>query len=407
LIDKVFSMAMRFVFVVPPLAGHVNPTLGLGAELIKRGHAVAWISLDETLEKVLPAGGRLLLVREEGGEGHRDKISQKNVYGVESIRYLYDDVLIPLNRYMASGVEDWIDWFRPDVVVNDHQLFAGAVVAWKRGIPYATSVTAPAAVKMMEDLPGVHEWEVQRIVALQQELGVGGGRCIACSEQMALLFTSREFFGEMSLSPAYQFVGPVIRPPLPGSSFDWDKFRQMEGRPRILVSIGTTFDHGQQLDFLRKVVDAFGGESLWVVLVSDESLFDGWPENFLVQRRIPQLELLPHLDAVVCHGGHNTVCETLTFGLPLVVLPIAYDQSHVASRVVAAGCGIRLNFKRFRCADLRQAVWEVLREPKYRYAAGRISASFREAGGVARAADLLEGMKDKASTGAIREKMIQ
>lgn len=390
-------MVMKFAFVVPPLAGHVNPTLGLGAELIQRGHEVAWISLDEKLEDLLPAGGRLLLVREEGGEDHREKISQKNVSGVESIRFLYDDVLIPLNRHMSAGVEDWIDWFRPDVIVNDHQLFAGAVVAWKRGIPYATSVTAPAAVKMMEDLPGVHEWEAQRIVALQQELGIEGDRCIACSEQMALLFTSREFFGEMALPAAYQFVGPVVRRPVAGGVFDWDLFRRMEGRPRILVSIGTTFDHSQQLDFLRKVVTAFEGEPLSVILVSDESLLEEWPANFLVQRRIPQLELLQHLDAVVCHGGHNTVCETLTFGLPLVVLPIAYDQSHVASRVVAAESGVRLNFKRFRPADLRAAVWEILGERKYRDAAERIGASFREAGGVGRAADLLEGMSPETN----------
>jgi len=385
-------MAMKFAFVVPPLAGHVNPTLGLGAELIQRGHEVAWISLDETLEKLLPEKGRLLLIKEKGGEEHRDKISQKNVYGVESIRFLYDDVLIPLNRHMSAGIESWVDWFRPDVIVNDHQLFAGAVAAWKKGIPYATSVTAPAAVKMMEDLPGVHEWEVQRIVALQQELGIKGDRSIACSEQMALLFTSREFFGEMELPPAYQFVGPVVRRPVAGGVFDWELLRRMEGKPKILISIGTTFDHSQQLDFFRKVVAAFGEESLSVILVSDESLLEAWPENFLVQRRIPQLELLQHLDAVVCHGGHNTVCETLTHGLPLVVLPIAYDQSHVASRVVAAESGVRLNFKRFKPADLRDAVWDILREGKYRDAAGRIGASFRAAGGVGRAANLLENL---------------
>jgi UDP:flavonoid glycosyltransferase YjiC (YdhE family) len=67
-----------------------------------------------------------------------------------------------------------------------------------------------------------------------------------------------------------------------------------------------------------------------------------------LQRQVPQLELLPHLDAVVCHGGHNTVCETLMNGLPMVVIPIAYDQSHVAGRVFRVGAGERLNFNRFK-----------------------------------------------------------
>lgn len=392
---------MKFVFVVPPLAGHVNPTLGVGAELLRRGHSVAWISLDPALEGMLPVGGRLLLVHEEG---HKDSISRKNVYGVESIRYLYDEVLIPLNRHMRASIEDWVDWFCPDVIVNDHQLFAGAFVAHERGIPYATSVTAPAAVKMQEDLPGVHEWEVQKVVSLQRELGIMTEKCLACSDTLAFLYTTREFFGEMALPVGHRFVGPVIRRPASVQHFDWDRFNGMEGRPRILVSIGTTFDHShsQQVDFLRKVVAAFSGADLGVVLISDENLLESWPENFLVQRRVPQLELLPKLDMVVCHGGHNTVCETLLSGLPMVVLPIAYDQSHVASRVVATESGIRLNFKRFKPDDLRESVWTVLTDGRYREAARRIGESFGAAGGAELAADLLEAMKIREEAGVIQ-----
>ena len=40
----------KFAFIVPPLTGHVNPTLSIGATLLERGHEVAWISLDPTLE---------------------------------------------------------------------------------------------------------------------------------------------------------------------------------------------------------------------------------------------------------------------------------------------------------------------------------------------------------------------
>ncbi|MEF9479316.1 hypothetical protein OWR28_17625 [Chryseobacterium sp. 1B4] len=44
----------KFAFIVPPLTGHVNPTLSIGAALLERGHEVAWISLDPTLEAKLP-----------------------------------------------------------------------------------------------------------------------------------------------------------------------------------------------------------------------------------------------------------------------------------------------------------------------------------------------------------------
>lgn len=384
----------RFAFIVPPLTGHVNPTLSLGAELLQRGHEVGWISLDASLENRLPKGGTLLLVKydqndteKRDSEQYLDQITKKNVSGIESIKFLYEEVLIPLNRFMFEGIVTLLDFFRPDVIINDHQLFSGAIAAYKKQIPYATSVTAPAAVKMMEDLPGVHEWEIKQIVSLQQELGIPDDKAIVCSDALTMIFTSKDFFGDMSLPSGYKFIGPVIQHRANATSFSWEKFG---ADPRILVSIGTTFDHTYKKEFFQKVIDALGNEPISVVVVSDPALFEEWPENFIVQERVPQLELLPHLDAVVCHGGHNTVCESLSHGLPLVVIPIAYDQSHVAGRVIQAESGIRLNYRRFKAAHLHNAVWEIIRNPSYKAAASRIQQSFEQSGGATTAANLLE-----------------
>ncbi|MHA4809435.1 nucleotide disphospho-sugar-binding domain-containing protein [Flavitalea flava] len=395
----------RFVFIVPPFAGHVNPTLSLGAELIGRGHEVGWISLDAALKDQLPSGGRLLLVRyeqddhgiEEGRKNQHGKnehfltiLKERNVIGIESIKFLYEEVLIPLSRYMAPGIETWLEKFKPDLVINDHQLFAGAIAAFKRNIPYATSVTAPAALKIMEELPRVHEWEVNKIKSIQYELGIQGDQSIICSSLLTLVFTSRLFFGEMSLPACYQFAGPVIGHRSFASTFDWSAFHAMGNRPKVLVSIGTTFDPVNKKTFFARVREALGNEPVSVIVVTDPSLFEEWPENFLVREKIPQIELLPYLDGVVCHGGHNTVSEALMHGLPIVVIPIAYDQSHVAGRVAQSGSGIRLNFSRFRSTQLNEAIKEILFKDQYRSAARRIQLSFEEAGGAVKAAELLE-----------------
>src|SRR3954466_2208562 len=101
----------RFAFIVPPLTGHVNPTLSLGAELLQRGHEVGWISLDASLENRLPHGGILLLVQydqndteKKDNQQYLDQITKKNVSGIESIKFLYEEVLIPLNRFMFEGI---------------------------------------------------------------------------------------------------------------------------------------------------------------------------------------------------------------------------------------------------------------------------------------------------------------
>ncbi len=114
------------------------------------------------------------------------------------------------------------------------------------------------------------------------------------------------------------------------------------------------------------------------------------PANVLVRPSIPQLQVLPHVDAVVSHGGYNTVCETLALGLPLVVAPIRDDQPIVAARVAAVGAGIQVRFARVHAPELGTAIASVLDDPTYRSAARRIGASFTAAGGAPAAADQLE-----------------
>jgi MGT family glycosyltransferase len=193
----------------------------------------------------------------------------------------------------------------------------------------------------------------------------------------------------MELPDNYRFPGPVIANRVADIPFDWEILKS-RSTPKILISIGTTFDHQFKKDFFSKVIEAFGEEEIFVIVVSDETLFESWPSNFLVQQRVPQLELLPHLDGVVCHAGHNTVSEALSNGLPLVVIPIAYDQSHVAGRVVSNGCGVRLNFNRFKAPHLKNAVNDILNDQGYRLAAQRIQSSFKEAGGTKTAAAWLD-----------------
>ena len=388
-----------FAFIVPPLAGHINPTLSVGAALLQRGHQVAWVSLDANLQKQLPAGGKLWHIhysitnaeKQEHGE-YLHIISKKNVYGIESVKFLYDEVLLPLNRYMYDGIVALLKLHQPDIVVTDHQVFAGAFAAAGLSIPYATSVTAPAAIKMMEDLPKVHEWEMAKIYGLQQELGLGGHPPLALSARRTLVFTSKAFFGEMALPGTFHFAGPVIQHRPFKVSFPWQKFHAAPHPKKILVSIGTTFDHAHKKAFFEKIMAAFADAPITVTVVSEPGLFESWPQNFIVQERVPQLELLPYLDAVICHGGQNTVGETLLHGLPLVVIPIAYDQSYVAGRVVQAGCGLRLNFNRFKPVHIKAALDNILNNHAFKEGAERMQRSFKEAGGTAGAAAALEEM---------------
>ena len=54
---------------------------------------------------------------------------------------------------------------------------------------------------------------------------------------------------------------------------------------------------------------------------------------------MPHDLVLPHIAAVICHGGLSTVTATLTAGVPLVCIPQGRDQPWNAAPVVAAGVG--------------------------------------------------------------------
>lgn len=134
-------MKGKFLFIVPPLTGHVNPTLGLGAELLKNKHDVAWISIDPQLEERIPNGGTFLLLDADISEADKEQIKneilelgKKAVYGLDSLKFLYDEVLVPMNMGMYEGVKKLIDAYKPDIIINDHQIFAAAVAAIQKNI---------------------------------------------------------------------------------------------------------------------------------------------------------------------------------------------------------------------------------------------------------------------------------
>ena len=391
----------KFLFIVPPLTGHINPTLSVGSELIKRGHTVAW-ACNETLQSgfetllrdKLPEGAEFLPIpdRMQAHEYEQMVTKSKSIKGLKSLKFLYEDFLIPMARSTKPGIDNIVDKYQPDVMINDQQAFAGAITAFQKNIPYASFCTTSAGV--LDPLKGfnkINQWEIDQILNLQKEFGVNVDEKLNSSTRLTVIFSSKKFVGEIYDFPShYKFVGPSISKRTDNTEFPWDRLHQA-GQKRILVSLGTVNQEIGQ-PFFKKILKAFEGKELLIIAVAPEDFFENIPENFIVQKRIPQLEVLKHVQAVVSHGGHNTVCESLANALPLVVAPIKDDQSRVASQVVAAGAGIRLRFLRFKPEEMYSAVMTLISNPLYRENAEKIKKSFLEAGGAPKAADYLEAL---------------
>ena len=60
----------RILFVVPPLTGHVNPTVSVGRALAARGHQVAWAAHPGAVGPLLPTDAELLPMPEHVDADH-------------------------------------------------------------------------------------------------------------------------------------------------------------------------------------------------------------------------------------------------------------------------------------------------------------------------------------------------
>jgi UDP:flavonoid glycosyltransferase YjiC (YdhE family) len=372
----------RFLFVTLPLTGHAHPALAVADALSARGHDVAWcgpeayfrplIGPDATL---FPTGTRLF--RDQAGQG------------IAALKSMWQRYIIPMARFILPAADRAILEYQPDVVVADQYALAGALAARRHGLPWATLVTgAMELTHPLAALPQVDAW----VGAQQASLGHDAGDLLF-SPYLVIAFTTSALTGGQPFPDHFALTGPAMleRP----GAFAWDLLDP--ARRKVLITVGTLAT-GLAADFYRRAAEAIAplGATVQAIIAGPPDLLPDPPGNVLVASRVPVLALMPRLDAVICHGGMNTVCEALAHGVPLVLAPIRHDQPVVAAQVVRAGAGIRVPFSRVSPGQLRAALITVLGDPSYRRTAAAVGDSFTAAGGAAKAAARLEGLAQGA-----------
>lgn len=136
------------------------------------------------------------------------------------------------------------------------------------------------------------------------------------------------------LPPQFHYAGPFHddegREPIP---FPWEK---LTGKPLIYASLGTLVNGLNSL--YRTILEAVGEFPDMQVVLSigrnlDPEYLGPIPSNTIVVPSAPQIELLKRAALCITHGGLNTVLESLAEGVPMVAIPVGYDQPGVACRI--------------------------------------------------------------------------
>ncbi len=364
------------------MAGHARPAAAVSQALRERGEEVAWAGPKQFLAPLLdhdvpifPTGMRL----------YRDLRATDGT----AVQAFLTGYVMPLARFVLRAVDDAVEAFAPDVVVADQHAIAGALVAYRRGLPWASLLPGS---RQLPDLANgsqeVAEWIEGHLSKLAPDVPQERLPWLLYSPHLRLAFTTLALTGPLPLDDTTVLVGPVLgaRPddsPMP--------IVPDPARRTVLVTVGT-LNVDISADFYRRVLEALAplADRVSAVVVAPPDVLPDPPEHITVVPHVPMLRLMPHVDAVVSHGGMNTVAEALAHGVPLVVAPITLDQPTTAAQVVSCGAGLRADFDRATPDQLRAAILAVLDVPAYREAAARVRASFRAAGGAPAAAEHLQ-----------------
>lgn len=407
--------------------GHLLPVSSLANELRRRGHTVTLITCGRMAQAAEQLGLPTALLPAPARS--RLRMPPRSLTFIWR-RLFRRDILARWFRF--PGRTRMHLEFSPavvrelglDVLLVDQHVFAGSSVAEHLGLPFITIAVGmhwigePDVPPLITGWPYAkspwsrwrnrigyrfwdwyvrpslqvlnrfrREWRLPPLLDLDQTFSPLAVICQTCPE-----FD----YPRTRLPATYHYAGSLAAGrPSDAGDFPWDR---LDGRPLIYASLGTVRPNRKPAVF-RRIAEACSGLGAQLVISAGK-----WQENErvhwlesaalpgapLVLPFVPQLAVLEKARLVICHAGLNTVLESLTRSVPMVVLPQGADQFGTAARIEYTGVGLRARSNRVSVATLRQLVQRVLDDESFRERAGELQAALLATGGVVHAADIVE-----------------
>ena len=409
--------------------GPTNNCVGIGDVLRRRGHRVVFI-VEESFAGTLEAQGfeeRLMRLGpppeadEEPGQFWKDFIRDTApVFRRPTIEQLEGFIaptmqaLVDGARYVDDRLHEIIGEVGPDVIVEDNVCSFAALPA--SGVPWVRIASCNPAELRDADVPPVFSgypaadrtgWD-----AYWEEFARTHGDLHAefdgfCRERGAPPLPDLEFMYEspwlnLTLYPDeadYPRSRPLgdhwlnLQSSVRTTDAPWELppvLAEREG-PLVYLSLGSL--GSADVALMQRLVDTLA-DAPYRVIVSKGPQHEllRLPDAMAGEEFLPQTSILPQVDAVITHGGNNTVTECLHFGKPMVVLPLFWDQYDNAQRVQETGFGQRLDTYGHAPEELLAAVERLLLDRAVHDRLAAVSARLQAHGGTARAAERIESV---------------
>jgi zeaxanthin glucosyltransferase len=375
---------MSALIVSPDYLSHYLPLSAIGRELLARGVVVV-VATGPGLEMQARTDGfehRLLTLGPSSNSGASERQAEEQAEladffaatrrgAAATLRFQAEQRLRDLlwqPEAVTERLARIIDEIEPDVILVDQMAYGATLALRALGRPYASLLPGhPSALPGRRETFGAPPYFPTAIDLLPHELASLRALCAdvearfaheygsalarlnpsveapanpfaAASPWLTMVNYPAALARRRSLLANVRYIGSCARR---GRA---DKRLELEvaalPRPRIYVSLGTFM--AAREDVLARIAAAFREEPVSLIVASGVTepralLLDG--QRHLVRSHLPQADVLPLCDLVICHGGNNTVTESLEAGVPLLVAPFASDQFAGAADVCRAGVG--------------------------------------------------------------------
>jgi MGT family glycosyltransferase len=410
----------HFGLICPAETGHLNTMLPLGRELQQRGHRITLFGILDAQHRTRAAGLDFWAIAEE--EFPKGAIVESftelgKLKGLAALRYTVN-LLKGQAATILRHTPEALKQAGVEALLVDQVSPEGGTVAEFLDIPFISVCSALPLNRDVSVPPFNTPWGYSPAwwASLRNQAGYQLLSRIAQPIREVIAEYRREWklpphsgpndsysqlaqisqqpveleFPRQHLPKVFHFTGPYHNSASREAvAFPFEK---LTGQPLIYASMGTS--QNRLMGVFHDIARACVGLDAQLVIslggaASPESLPE-LPGSPLVVGYAPQLELLKKATLTITHAGMNTTLESLSNGVPMVAIPIANDQPGIAARLAWSGAGEVVPLSRLSAPRLRAAIQRVLTEDSYKNNASRLQDAIAHAGGVRRAADIIE-----------------
>lgn len=385
---------MRILFTFVGGAGHALPLVPIARTAHARGHTVAFAGHTGMAPGIQAAGfAHFPLGRKTGGTRQKSPLLP-----VDMKREEHDLRERFVRRAARERVPDLLalsaEW-QPDLVVCDEIDFGSMVAAERLGLPYASVLVIAAGSLVRPDVVG------ESLEELRTAYGLPPDPQLEMLHRYLVLAPFPPSYRDPAfpLPPTAHSIRPLASDPTPHDTVPpW--LADLPDKPTVYFTLGTEFNL-ESGDLFARVLAGLSNLPINLVITVgrqiDPADFGPQPEHIRVERYIPQALLLPRSSLSLSHGGSGSVMGALSYGVPMVLIPMGADQPLNGERCAALGVARVLDPIAATPDGIREAVEVVLAGASYRLQAERMRAEIAALPGPDYAVDLLERLAAEKS----------